>query len=103
MQMNHQTTTQAQPQERRNAPRRDVRLSAKAGIRYGAPVTCVVLNISPMGALIEFSEAVTIPKHFRIAIDSVMFSADCELRHHTGRTAGVMFISNRMEALAAFG
>ena len=32
-----------------------------------------------------------------------MFWADCEVRHRKGRTAGVMFITNRMEALAAFG
>lgn len=89
--------------ERRNAPRREVRLAAKAGVRFDAPVACIVRNISPMGALIEFPQSMALPKTFRIAIDSAMFSAECELRHQNGCMAGVMFITNRMEALAAFG
>lgn len=89
--------------DRRQTQRRDVRLAAKAGIRDGAPAPCTVLNVSPMGALLEFASDVRLPKQFRITIDSAMFSADCEVRHRTGRQAGVMFISNRMEALAAFG
>lgn len=103
MKANHERRIDPQTQERRNAPRREVRLAAKAGLRYDAPVACVVRNISAMGALIEFPEAVTVPKTFRITIDSAMFSAECELRHQNGSTVGVMFISNRMEALAAFG
>lgn len=89
--------------ERRNAPRREVLLAAKAGIREGVPMPCTVRNISAMGALLEFAVDVRLPKQFRISIDSALFSAECEVRHQSGRTAGVMFISNRMEALAAFG
>lgn len=103
MNASHQRPYDPQPSERRNAPRREVHLEAKAGLRFDAPVACVVRNISAMGALIEFPEAVTVPKTFRISIDSAMFSAECELRHQKGTTVGVMFISNRMEALAAFG
>ncbi len=95
--------TQAFKQERRQTRRKAVRLKAKAGIRYGAPEPCSVLNISPMGALLEFTEPQKLPKYFRISIDSAMFSADCEVRHQEGRTAGVLFTSNRMEALALFG
>ena len=103
MNARHQRPYDLQTDERRNVPRREVHLNAKAGLRYDAPVSCVVRNISAMGALIEFTEAVTVPKTFRISIDSAMFSAECETRHQSGNTVGVMFISNRMEALAAFG
>lgn len=103
MQPSNQVSFDSATAERRNATRHDVSLVAKAGIRDGAPVVCKVRNISSMGALLEFREAVRLPKQFRITIDSAFFSADCEVRHHSGREAGVMFISNRMEALAAFG
>ncbi|MEQ1672067.1 MAG: PilZ domain-containing protein [Hyphomicrobium sp.] len=103
MSSNSQLSFDLAASDRRNAPRREVFLAAKAGIRFDAPVACIVRNISAMGALLEFSEPVIAPKTFRITIDSALFSADCELRHQNGRLVGVMFISNRMEALAAFG
>jgi PilZ domain len=88
---------------RRAVERRPVTLAAKAAILDGSRVDCTVRNISAMGALIEFREPTRLPNTFRLAIPSAMFSADCEVRHQEGRMVGVMFVSNRMEALAAFG
>ena len=89
--------------ERRGAIRKDVSIPAKIGFRDLAPISCIVKNVSAMGALIEFKSDVLLPETFRIVIESKMFWADCEVRHQKGRTAGVMFVSNRAEALAAFG
>ena len=88
---------------RRSMSRHDVTLLAKIGFRDLPPISCTVRNISPMGALLEFGGDIALPETFRIVIETKMFWADCEVRHHKGKTAGVMFISNRMEALAAFG
>ena len=89
--------------DRRGAPRKEVHIPAKIGFRDLPPIACIVKNVSPMGALIEFNSDVVLPETFRIIIESKMFWADCEVRHQKGRNAGVMFISNRAEALAAFG
>jgi PilZ domain len=92
-----------QDADRRQTRRRDVSIPAKIGYRHQPPIACIVRNISPMGALLEFECDVALPESFRIVIESKMFWADCEVRHHKGNAAGVMFTSNRMEALAAFG
>jgi hypothetical protein len=89
--------------ERRGAPRKEVNIPAKVGFRDLAPIACTVRNVSAMGALIEFDSDVVLPPTFRIIIESKMFWADCEVRHQKGRTAGVMFVTHRAEALAAFG
>ena len=89
--------------DRRGAPRKDVNIPAKVGFRDLPPIPCTVKNVSAMGALIEFDRDIVLPETFRIIIESKLFWADCEVRHQKGRTAGVMFISNRAEALAAFG
>jgi hypothetical protein len=89
--------------ERRTAVRRDVTIAAKVGFRDLSPIPCTVKNVSPMGALLEFKDDILLPNKFRIIIESMSFWADCEVRHQKGRHAGVMFISNRLEAMAAFG
>ena len=97
------TTATVTEFNRRSSSRHDVTLPAKIGFRDQPPIACTVRNISPMGALLEFGGDIALPETFRIVIETKMFWADCEVRHHKGKTAGVMFISNRMEALAAFG
>lgn len=89
--------------DRRGTIRKDVSIPAKVGFRDLPPIACTVKNVSAMGAMIEFVGDVVLPETFRIIIESKMFWADCEVRHQNGRTIGVMFISNRAEALAAFG
>lgn len=94
----------ATPLERRKVRRRLVNYKAKAALKWDDPTPCIVRNISSLGALLEFTaEVADIPKRFRIAIQHPLFTAECELRHHTPTTAGVMFISNRSEASRLFG
>jgi hypothetical protein len=96
------TTTELEP-DRRRINRTDVSISAKIGFRDKQPIACTIRNVSPMGALLEFSTDIVLPENFRIVVASKIFTADCEVRHHKGRFAGVMFVSSRAEALAAFG
>ena len=88
--------------DRRSLPRKDVALPAKVGFRSGPPIPCVVRNISPMGAMLEFSDELDVPDMFRIIIESEIFTADCEVRHIKGKNVGVLFTSNRLEAMARF-
>lgn len=89
--------------DRRVFARHNVCIPAKIGFNDKAPVNCTVRNISAMGALLEFDREIVLPPGFRIIIASKTFWADCEVRHQSRFTAGVMFVSNRAEALAAFG
>lgn len=96
------TPAEAEFAERRSLVRREVSIPAKAGFRSGPPIRCTVRNISPMGAMLEFVDELNVPPTFRIVIDSEIFAADCEVRHVKGRNVGVMFTSNRLEAMARF-
>ena len=96
------TPAEAEFTDRRSMPRREVSIPAKVGFRSGPPVHCIVRNISPMGAMLEFIDEQNVPPTFRIVIDSEMFAADCEVRHVKGRNVGVLFTSNRLEAMARF-
>lgn len=91
------------PSERRTHQRHAVDYSATVRFADGSSLPCRVKNISPMGALLEFGEKRIIPANFRLTIPSEMFAAECEFRHQTGSTIGVLFTTGRMEALARFG
>ena len=85
--------------ERRDAARREVRMAAKAGIRFDAPVAVHRAQYFADGRFDRISAIDgTAEDDFESAIDSAMFSAECELRHQNGCMAGVRFTSNRMEA-----
>lgn len=88
--------------ERRTYQRLDVNYRGVVRLADGNSFACRVKNISPMGALIEFPEARILPAAFRLTVPDEMFSAECEFRHQTGNTVGVLFTSGRMEALAKF-
>ena len=89
--------------ERRSSRRSSVFLRAKVRLpNNDAPVDCIVRNISPMGALIQFERAITTPTNFRLVIESDFFQADCTVLHVTGGNVGVEFTSGRMEALARY-
>lgn len=96
------TDRNAVVRERRKARRYEVSFKAKAGLKADQPTPCTVRNVSALGALLEFDSPVKIPRYFRIAIEAPRFSADCEVRHRTGNSVGVMFTSNRADALDLF-
>ncbi len=91
------------PAERRTYHRLDVDYRGVVRFPDGTSVACRVTNISPMGALIEFSEPRILPQAFRLTIPDELFAAECEFRHQTGKSVGVLFTTGRMEALARFG
>lgn len=91
------------PSERRSYQRIDVNYRAVVRLADGTSISCRVKNISPMGALLEFSEARILPARFRLTIPDELFSAECEFRHQTGKSVGILFTTGRMEALARFG
>ncbi|MGE0629001.1 MAG: PilZ domain-containing protein [Hyphomicrobiaceae bacterium] len=92
-----------QPLCRRDLERRHVELTARIRISEGVYVPCIVRNISPMGAGFELADEAVLPLRFRLQIPGDLFEAECELRHCSGRTAGVEFLSHRAEALARYG
>ena len=66
-------------------------------------VACRVVDISAGGARIEVASGVVIPERFKLLIPDDLFEAECEVRHADGASAGLVFTSNQMEALAAYG
>jgi hypothetical protein len=56
-----------------------------------------------MGALVEARTGTPLPETFRLIMPDQMFSADCEVRHRTDGRVGVLFASNRLEAMSRFG
>lgn len=100
--MSLSTNSARRPHERRTFSRRDVDLRAVARFKDGRSVSCRVTNVSPMGALIEFPDDQPQPQTFRLTVPDELFAADCERRHQTGSSVGVLFMTGRAEALARF-
>ena len=87
----------------RTMPRREIYRNAHVKVLGAARKPCVVRNISPTGALIEFDCVIALPTAFRLDIDDDLFEALCEIRHQSGRRFGVQFTSNLQGALAKYG
>ena len=66
-------------------------------------IPCRVVDISAGGARIEVAAGVTIPERFKLLIPDDLFEAECEVRHADEVSAGLVFTSHQMEALAAYG
>jgi hypothetical protein len=54
-------------------------------------LACIVRNISPTGALLEFPDGAPVAPKFELIIDYMAFSSACEVRHRSHRSAGVYF------------
>ena len=89
--------------DRRAHARRDCSFAGEIKISGEPAIACEVINVSEMGALLRFDMVIGLPPAFRLVIASEMFEADCEVRHQSGTNVGVMFTSNRLEAMARFG
>lgn len=90
-------------EDRRESFRRDVDLDGKVRLADGPLVECRVENISAGGALIRPLQFGMLPETFSLLIESAEFEAACEVRHRVGSSVGVMFMSNRRDALLKFG
>jgi hypothetical protein len=88
--------------ERRKNCRVDLNLKARIRVPNGSSVSCTVKNISSMGAYVEFDGPTLLPDNFKIMIPDYWFEANCQVRHAHSEGVGVMFTSNRREALARF-
>ena len=73
-------------------------------IRLGTlpAVSCLVVDVSPGGAKLKIEPAHLVPQVFKLQIPDDLFEAECEVRYEAESIVGVMFISNRMEALAHY-
>lgn len=65
-------------------------------------VSCLVVDVSPGGAKLKVDPAHLVPQVFKLQIPYDLFEAECEVRYESGSIVGVMFTSNRMEALAHY-
>ena len=86
------------------APRRHVQLPAR--LQYlGATgwQSCLVVTISPMGAMLLVPEFVTIPFEVRLQIPDDLFDITGVVRHQSGTRVGIAFTTNRTEAIARYG
>lgn len=88
---------------KRESERRETNLDGKVRLGDGNLVHCRVLNISAGGALLKPARFGMLPDVFSLMIETEDFEAACEVRHRTGSNVGVMFMSNRRDALLKFG
>ncbi|WP_417679708.1 PilZ domain-containing protein [Roseibium sp.] len=80
------------PREHRARVLKKAKVLFKEGLRS---VPCVVRNISPNGARLEFEQAYLIPKEFELRIELEGFEVTCERRWEDGLACGVQFVSEK--------
>lgn len=89
--------------DRRLAMRRAVSLPARFQPRgHFGWISCEVVNISPMGALLKLASPMIAPSEVRLQISEDFFKAIGGVRHLDGETIGIEFTSSRIEALARY-
>lgn len=88
--------------DRRQSERSAVSRPGIIKLEGGEARACTVANISPMGALLILKQRQELPTSFKLVIPDDLFQAECEVRHQDGRQAGVLFTSNRAEAMARY-
>lgn len=88
--------------ERRKSCRIEQDHPAYIKIGKSAPIPCTVRNISSMGAFLALKEPQILARRFKIVIPEHWFEAQCEIRHVSTDGIGVLFTTNRREAVARF-
>lgn len=78
--------------ERRQFGRRKVAFEGVIWVPCRPKISCLVSNISTMGALVELNPHVWLPAKFRLVVAG-KFDVDCQLAHRTATTAGVTFLT----------
>ena len=81
-----------QNHERRQFGRRTIRTYAWVEMATRPRVSCIVMNVSETGALLELLDAVPLTIQFRLVVDHLPGCAYCEVRHQYERRVGIMFI-----------
>lgn len=75
--------------DRRRVERRTSGVEAFVKIPLRTPISCLVTNISPLGALIALDRYEYLPYRFRIDIDG--FETDCTVSHRDRNFYGLAF------------
>ena len=88
--------------DRRRSGRRHCDLAARIRVPGFPMIMCRVLDISPMGAMFELETLAIMPATFTLQIPNDLFSVECDLRHQNGQRCGVLFTSNRQEAMSRY-
>ena len=90
--------------ERRAENRQQTNLEGVIVCKNERPLRCTVNNVSPMGAFLSFDYPTNAPDCFKLIIPDRWFEAECQIRHSSADgKIGVVFTTNRREALARFG
>lgn len=98
------TSIQKRSIERRAVDRQQTNFDAIVFLESERPLKCKIKNISSMGALLSFERPTNIPERFKLTIPEFWFEAECQIRQgsYEANSIGVVFTSNRREALARF-
>lgn len=90
--MPKQKNTNLQPQERRRAARRNVKIGASAIIANSeATVDCMVLDFSDTGAKLQMTEVDIITARFKLFVPEIDHIYECEVVWRDGQNLGVKF------------
>lgn len=80
--------------DRREFGRRAVFLHGWICVEGRPRLPCLIRDISVAGARLDLNDPVSwLPYRFRLVVDVSRFAADCEIKHHRGRTLGVSFVT----------
>lgn len=83
-------------QDRRTEPRTRALKAGRAVVAGGySTFDCVVRNLSPAGAKVQFESTVDIPADFRLRFEDGTIH-DCHVRWRTHRELGVEFIDRKV-------
>ncbi len=80
--------------QRRQFGRRDASRRASAQLPGGTVASCMIVNISEGGALVDFADEQVPTRHFRLTIEGAPYVMLCEPRHSRGSSVGIKFVNH---------
>lgn len=80
--------------ERRLFGRRTTRTYAWVEMATRPRVSCIIMNVSRTGALIELMDNVPLPIQFKLVVEHLPGCEFCEVRHQRERSVGLLFIES---------
>jgi len=86
--------------ERRSFGRRNSAINGHVKVPGRPPIGCVVRNLAPGGALIEFEKSVWLPYRFVLRLHVAGTAFHCEIKHQNKNRVGVRFVEALFERAA---
>jgi methyl-accepting chemotaxis protein len=80
-------------EERRTDRRTRVLLRAAIHLPGGARIACSIRDLSKGGARLHLSQPAQVPDRFEVVIDADGRRFDCAMRHRSGTSLNVQFLS----------